>query len=120
MRAILVFAISLTTICKAQTKKDSVKIGTHRNKIDEISNIKEFKSFIKSVDKKYSDFKINDSLTYTDSACKRLFDSLHVKTLVKADLDNNGYTDLIVVGNWHGHCILCVFDKGGNKFFINR
>ena len=107
-------------MCQGQTTLNSSKTIRHHNKIDEITNIKQIQSLIKSIDKEYSNFKIDDTLIYSDKDCKRLCDSLKIKTFTKADLDNNGYTDLIVIGEWNDPSIICIFDQGKNKFSINR
>lgn len=116
--------ISLTIIfsfltCFAQTKTDSLEPAKHHNKIDDIETVGQIQKLLKSIDKRYADFKV-DQTTSTDKNCKRVYDSLKVKPYTKADFDNNGYTDLIVVGKLNDPTIVCIFDQGENKFSINR
>lgn len=106
--------------CFSQVKTDTLSPVKHRNKIDDLENAKQIQALLKSIDKHYSDFKIIDTSAYTDKVCKFFFDSLKIKTFTKADFDNNGYTDILVVGQWSDPSIVCIFDKGENNFSINR
>lgn len=106
--------------CFGQVKTDILSSAKHHNKIDDLENAKQIQALLKSIDKRYADFKVIDTTAYTDKVCKFFFDSLKIKTFTKADFDNNGYTDILVVGQWSDPSIVCIFDKGGNKFSINR
>src|SRR6202163_1256905 len=86
--------------CVCQVKTVSLSPVKHHNKIDEIENVGQIQALIKSIDKRYTNFKIIDPTASTDIDCKKYFDSLRVKTYTKADFDNNGYTDLLVIGQW--------------------
>lgn len=117
--------ILLTTIfsfltCLAQTNTGRPGPTKHHNKIDDIKTVGQVQKLLKSIDKHYADFKVIDPTTSTDKNCKRVFDSLKIKPYTKADFDNNGYTDLIVVGQWSDPSIVCIFGEGENKFSINR
>src|SRR5437868_11321222 len=69
-------------------------------KIDEITTSKQIEDFLKSIDPEFSTFHVNDSLKFLDGECKHVSDSLQCTPWFKADFDNNGYSDLIVMGGW--------------------
>ncbi len=106
--------------CLSQAKTDILSPTKHHNKIDDIENAKQIQALLKSIDKRYSDFKVIDPSASTDKNCNFFFDSLKIKSYTKADFDNNGYTDILVIGQWSHPSIVCIFDNGGNKFSINR
>jgi hypothetical protein len=115
---ITVFLI-LFHFCKSQV--DNKAIHTP-NYIDSIQTAKQIEELILKIDKRYSKFKVNQTLNYesnrTDINCKRISDSLEIKPWQKADFDNNGLSDILIVGTWTDHHILCVLDKGENHYEI--
>ena len=119
-----IFTIASVTLllvaCQTKTQKDSLKPIKHPNKIDKIETVNQIQRLLKSIDKRYADFKVIDPTKSTDKNCKRIFDSLNIAPFTKADFDNNGYTDLLVIGDWGDPSIVCIFDQGENKFLINR
>jgi hypothetical protein len=90
------------------------------NKIDEATTSTEIEALLKSLNPQFSTFHINNSLNFSDNACKHISDSLHCTPWFKADFDNNGYTDLVVVGGWDDHAIFCILDSGDNRYAVNR
>jgi hypothetical protein len=117
---ILIITIFSFSTCFSQVKSDSINSTKHHNKIDDLENPKEIQALLKSIDKRYSNFKIIDLSLSTDKICKFYYDSLKLKTFTKADFDNNGYTDILVIGEFNYPSIVCIFDKGENNFSINR
>jgi len=114
--------IILSTIfqtCQGQTDSSA---GKRRNYIDSINSAQQLTQLISKVDKKYKDFKINESLTFASSYSgkdyKKIFDSLKVQPWTKADFDNNGLTDILIIGTWSEHHILCILDEGDNHYEI--
>ena len=82
---------------------------------------KQLKKLLQSIDKRYSYFQIDDTLQYQDKYIQRIIDSLQIKPLTKADFDNNGYTDLLVIGDGdYGIDIIVIMDTGNNKMYIKR
>lgn len=135
------YTIYLITIlsfanCKGQTTDSTALVGVetenygakHHNKLDDINSAKEIKTILTSISKDYSTFKINSSLIFhdryrgwSDKECQYFSDSLKIKPWTKCDFDGNGYTDLLVVGNWYSDpFIICIMDNGGDKFFTKR
>lgn len=100
----------------------TVKVAHKLNKIDSINTATQIKELILKIDKRYSDFKIRQSLEYESRFatinCKKISDSLQVKPWQKADFDNNGLTDILVIGTWSDHHIICILDKGDNYYEI--
>ena len=104
--------------CAAQ--KDSV-LHTP-NYIDSIKTAQQINDLVVQIDSRYKNFKVNEAL-YFDKVkwgidCKKIADSLQIKAWQKADFDNNGLSDLLVVGKWSQHHIICILDKGQNKYEI--
>ncbi len=121
---VLLFLFPLLCSTYAMGQKNAVLV--HHNKIDELSNIKEISDFIDFIGQEYfeeygSPFTINETLDYEYIECQKLRDSLKAKPYYKADIDNNGYTDLLVAGKlYEEHYILTVRDAGNNTFFIKE
>ena len=105
--------------CNAQT---SIRQNIKENYIDSITSAKQIESLITKINKRYSDFKVNETLIYpgdySNIDCKKISDSLNVKPWQKGDFDNNGLTDILIIGNWQRHHIICILDKGDNNYEI--
>jgi hypothetical protein len=93
------------------------------NFIDSIKNVTQINNLITKVDRIYKDFKINTELKfenrYSGKDYKKIADSLKVQPWTKADFDNNGLTDILIVGKWDDHCVICILDKG-EKYELKR
>src|SRR5690242_18288850 len=89
-------------------------------KIDDITTSNQIEDLLKSLNPIFSTFHVNDSLIFSNSNCKTVSDSLHCTPWFKADLDNNGHTDLVVIGGWDNHAIFCILDSGNNRYAISR
>jgi hypothetical protein len=101
----------------------SCKYHSNKNIIDGIETSKQITDLLSKIDSKYIGFKINESLKfknrYNKKSIKSLTDSLNVQPWVKADFDNNGLTDILVIGNGYNHEVICILDLG-NKYEIKR
>ena len=76
-----------------------IKIGEKKpGNIDSISQPEEVEKLVRSIDKNYSSFRIDEKLIFEDEFCFRLADLSKVKPIAKADFDKNGYTDMLVMG----------------------
>ncbi|MDP4208036.1 MAG: DUF6438 domain-containing protein [Bacteroidota bacterium] len=125
IKLIYLILLIITCSCNGQTNKSSEtdlnRISTkYRNKIDNIISAKDIELLISTVDKRFNDFKVNESLKFSDKESQLFCDSLKIKPWIKADFDGNGYNDLLVVGNWGDHAVICLMDSGENKFYIKR
>ena len=96
------------------------------SKIDQLSTVQDVEKFIQSRYKDLQNFRIKnisemDRLMGDKSFCKKVADSLKVdKNFYKADFDNNGRTDLLVVGDYYGFIILTVMDFGNDSLLLQR
>lgn len=117
-KVLLVFLTSLFFNQCAKSQSDTLKV--FRNRIDAITSSKDIERLLKQIDPSFSTFRVNDSLQFSDARCKCLSDSLQCKPWTKADFDGNGFTDLLVTGNWDDHAVFCILDLGYNKFVVNR
>ncbi|SDD92433.1 DUF6438 domain-containing protein [Niabella drilacis] len=102
--AVLLFGV---TFANAQS---SVK----RYNISRIRSVQQVVQLLCNIDSHYRQVKIPSALTFMDSDCQRIADSLKLTPWSKADLDNDGRTDLLIIINQPEHTILCVLDKGGH------
>lgn len=112
----IVIFLTLFQSCKGQVDKN---VSHKANYIDSIHNTQQITDLISKIDERYKEFEINDKLKFTDKECQNLSDSLKVQPWTKADFDNNGLTDILVIGNWYDHSVICILDKEG-KYEINR
>lgn len=89
--------------------------------VDEVTTAEQAEIFIRSINKKDSGFVIFRKEQYVLNACRDLFDSLQVKSYVKSDLDNNGYDDILIIGD-PGYEEVSMFGQSGylndNERFI--
>ena len=113
----LLINLSFFAFTNAQYNSSEKKF---HNKIDDVTTSAQIETLLKSLNPQFSTFHINNSLNFSDNACKHISDSLHCTPWFKADFDNNGYTDLVVVGGWDNHAIFCILDSGNNRYAINR
>lgn len=112
---IIVTAVTLFQSCSGP----SHKTGLHtENYIDSIENSTQITDLIVKIDDSYEGVQFSENLKYNDQKCQKLADSLNVKPWTKADFDNNGFTDLLVIGSGADHPLLCVLDKEGSYEII--
>ncbi|PKB15264.1 hypothetical protein CLU82_0328 [Flavobacterium sp. 5] len=108
--------MTISQSCKGQTDNTVLHKA---NYIDSIQNTKQITDLISKIDNRYKEFKPNDSLEFADKKCQNLSDSLKVQPWTKTDFDNNGLTDILVIGNWNDYSVICILDKDG-KYEINH
>jgi hypothetical protein len=121
IKSIFQITILLTLFQSCKSQVDN-KVIHKPNYIDSIQTAKQIEELILKIDKRYSKFKINQTLNYESRfsgiSCKKISDSLKIKPWQKADFDNNGLSDILIVGTWSDHHIICILDKGENHFEI--
>jgi hypothetical protein len=101
---------------RAQTEN---KVPHYKNYLDSINNARQIEELVAKIDERYKKFKVDDALKFTEKICQKLTDSLKIEPYSKADFDNNGLTDLLVIGKYYGrHYVLCILDKGDNSYEI--
>lgn len=106
---------AFVSICLGQSRQ-SKKGNKQPIKIDEIENTKQHRAFVKPFLKDHYDyFKINDPVKFDDKNCQWVADSLQTKPFIKADIDGNGLTDLLVMVGSGDHYIVCILDSGNSK-----
>lgn len=112
---ILVFA-TFFDICKAQdTQKKESKFY---NKIDEIKTVDDIDKLLDSIDKKrFETYIVREKLEVETVACGELAKEIQAKSWTKADFDNNGYTDILIIGD-SGRDSVVVLDNGKNNFIF--
>jgi len=96
------------------------------SKIDSIKTEKEAENLIHTLDKDYEDFKIKKIADFKEERgenkfCKNIADSLKIdNSFYKADFDNNGYTDLLIIGEYYDFKIFVLMNYGNDSLKINR
>ncbi len=106
MKIIKLFLIVFVfTSCNKQT--EFIKTQTIQSEVDNLKTKLEIEKFIQKSDTNYKKYKLKILQDFNrhyenDSANKILANKLNVKTYyTKADFDNNGYTDLLAIGDNH-------------------
>ena len=96
------------------------------SKIDSLNSKADVENLIRSFDKDYQRFSLKPITEFKsrygqDEFCKRIADSLNItKSYYKADFDNNGYTDLLAIGDYYDFKIFVVMNYGNNSLELNR
>jgi len=106
MKIIKLFVILLVfASCKNET--EFTKTSSIPSEVDRLKNKSEIEKFIQKSDTNYQKYELKnlqdfDRSHYNDSINKILANKLNVKTnYTKVDFDNNGYTDLLAIGDNH-------------------
>jgi hypothetical protein len=100
--------------CKKET--EFIKTPTTPSEVDNLSTKAEIEKFIQKSDTNYKKYELRHLQDFNrshenDSINKVLANKLNVKTYyTKVDLDNNGYTDLLAIGDNH-----TCFGEGGKS-----
>jgi len=116
----VLISLSSVLLSHGQRVSDSLTTAKHYNKIDKLQDAKDVEHFLKSINKDYATFKVNNSFVFKNAALQKVCDSLHVKPFVKVDFDNNGYTDLMVTGDLPDLYTICIMDAGHNDFSLKK
>lgn len=101
-----------------------MSFGQKNSKIDNLNSKENVENLIHSVDKYYEKFTLKPVNEFksnyrTDEYCRRIADSLDItKSFYKADFDNNGYTDLLAIGNFYNFKILIVMNGQNDSLKI--
>lgn len=106
MKIVKLFLIVLVfASCKKQT--EFIKTQTIQSEVDNLKTKLEIEKFIQKIDTNYKKYELKNLQDFNrshdgDSINKILANKLNVKTFyTKADFDNNGYTDLLAIGDNH-------------------
>lgn len=113
--SVLIIFLASLQFCNGQ----QANISIHKpNYIDSIQNAEQISNLLVKIDSGYVTFEVNKNLEFNEKRQKKICDSLHIEPWVKADFDNNGLTDILIIGNWYRYSILCVLDKGSKYEII--
>ncbi len=103
-------------ICKAQAVER--KESKFYNKIDNIKTVDDIDKLLESIDKKrFEAFVVREKLELENVACEDLANEIQAKPWTKADFDNNGYSDILIIGD-SGRDSIVVLDRGKNNFMF--
>jgi hypothetical protein len=88
------------------------------NLIDDINSASQIDSLLSALDDYFRHTKTDTALLFENEAYRRFADSLKAQPWIKADLDGNGYTDLVVASlrDFHEYRPVCILDSGNNRF----
>lgn len=106
----LVFLLLIFVSCKKETENEKpknvpfVKVKTVITEIDKLVSTKEIENFIQKKDTNYKKFVLRNIQDFKrdnlDSINKILAQKVKAnQSFIKADFDNNGYTDLLAIGD---------------------
>ncbi len=120
---ITIFIIILVVIFSCNEKNEK-RVGIiHKTKIDSITDVKELGNFAQKADLSLSNFSyISPQLYkkdfYSASKLKQKLDRMFPKSnFIKADFDNNGYTDIILTGeDGFYYSVIALMSYGNNKY----
>lgn len=109
LKCLCIFAILLND--------SSYSFSQFHNQIDDVKTADDINVILKNIQSgNYYNVAISNPIKGNE--CQKLYDSLQIKTWVKKDFDNNGYTDLFVMGDIQ--LFYCILDSGNNKFYIKN
>jgi len=104
---IIKILLILLVFSSCKNKTEYIKSKTVLSEIDNLKSKSEIENFIQKSDTNYRKFELKNLQEFSrsnsnDSINKILANKLNVKTnFTKTDFDNNGYTDLLVIGDNH-------------------
>lgn len=108
--------LSLFVVCNAQN--DKTNSDKFKNKIDNIQTVDDIDKLLDSVDRKRFDtFIVREKLELKTVDCGDFSEKIQAKSWTKADFDNNGFTDILIIGD-SGNWSVVVLDKGNNNFIF--
>ena len=111
----ILVAFCFFNICKAQKKESEFN-----NKIDNIKTVDDIDKLLDSIDKKRFDtYIVREKLEVETVACGDLAKEVQAKSWTKADFDNNGYTDILIIGD-SGRDSVVILDNGQNNFIYKN
>lgn len=114
----MIFVLFVLGDAQILQKTENSTIKFH-NKIDDIKTAAEIEKLINSIDKKrFELFTVNELLKFEKQYCEELANTVQAKPWTKADFDNNGYTDLLVIGKNNNHSVIVILDIGKNNFVV--
>jgi hypothetical protein len=96
------------------------------NKIDGLKTDKDVNEFVKSMNPDFiKDKDVKFEVQASDSiakylSCNGIFKSWGIKNWEKADITNDGLTDLVFVAHWYDYISYAFIDTGNNKFKLIR
>ena len=106
----------LFVLIACKNKSDFVKTNTIISEVDGLKTEFEIEKFIQKSDTNFKDYELKKIQEFNrrsseDSINRILANKLNVNTsFTKVDLDNNGYTDLLAIGDDHS-CFVCFSEK---------
>ncbi len=122
MRTVLLVATICLVAVSAlgQLTTGSIKsLQTSHNKIDAVNSASDIDKILDSIDKRrFEVFIVKDPLSLAPPGCQEYAESLDAQPWTKADFDNNGLSDLLIIGNNYGHAVVVVLALPGNKYDV--
>ena len=113
MKLYTVLVLSAIVFFQSCSGPSSLVESENQNAIDSIQNAEQITDLLTKIDANYEGFQVSNQLNFKDTLYQRLADSLDVRPWYKADFDQNGQTDLMVIGSSAHRPVLCIFDEDG-------
>ena len=115
-----IFIIILAVIFSCNEKRVGI---LQKTKIDSITTVRELSNFAQKVDSSHSGFcymapQNYEKEFYSTSKLKQKLDRMFPKSnFIKADFDNNGYTDIVLTGEvGSSFCVIALMSYGTSKY----
>ncbi|MBO0356332.1 hypothetical protein J0X19_00105 [Hymenobacter sp. BT186] len=88
--------------------------------IDAIRSDKEVQQLVRATDEDYKTFEVSSRLRFADKRVEKQYRQAKIKAWEKADIDGNGYTDLLITGTHHDEDskVVCLLDMGNGKLLL--
>lgn len=116
--SVVISYFCLFNICFAEIPSNVENNKIKPSKIDLIKTANDIDRLLEKIDKKkFEYFIVDDKLKIETVRCGDFAEKIQAKSWTKADFDNNGLTDILIIGNL-GNNYIVVLDKGNNKFDV--
>ena len=115
----LTIIVTLFCVLAFPTFGQNPSPSSKQNKIDRIRSEKDVEELLEEIDsKRFEIFSVDPALKFEDGPCAAKANATSAKSWVKADIDGNGFTDLLVNGRDYTPESLTIMAVADNSFVV--